>query len=1093
MIKIKYTLILFFLISLFKLNAQTTTGLIPIQTFGTEDYKTQPKNRAFAEDKWGAIYVGNKEALLVYTGSWKKYVIDNHNDVYSIDVSEDGKIFVGGDGEFGFFHLDSNRKGSLIYHPLYKLLDSNDRSNIGKIWHTHSISKTSYFSSNSLIYIYNEGNISIVKPPGSIVIFEKIHNRLFVGIKGYGLFELRNGKLQAFGKHHEFSIKDGDNYELDIKSVSAFGDSKVVYITKGNQLRTYDLSDKKGKSKVFHTQLDSIFKKEQIVKVFNLNNQLFAVYSSGNGIYIIDHNGRFIRMLDAESGLKEETVEEMFLDSQNNLWVSHDNGLSRVAIYSNYEYFPSEKTGIKRRVQGITRFNGKLYIGTELQLYYLDENNLQNKKILTKEDVSRKNFTKGIVLDLDESKGKGNYGILDFYVDGKKSLLFITNEYVFHLKEDGNVDTALYKSGSVIINDPMNPNRIWIGLYPKGLGSFYYDNGKWIDEGAVPNTEFDIRVLSFDENFNLWMGRTDGLSMLNKPVFTNHKVVKPQVNNYNLEHGLPSNDAICPFFNGEEMMFGSSEGLFIYNNKDEKFIHSNSFTSWFLNRHVHRMIMDKQNNIWTVTYPLDHNKILLKKLIRNSEGGYFVNSPYAKEVTAQQFDVMYQDGQSLWTGGTFDLVKINNISSSDTNVQIQSYINSVLIKNDSVLFDGFHFDANQNIVKQQDINLKPIVLYKYNEFTFHYSAIAQKLESEPSYRIFLEGYDEDWGAWSSKIEVRYTNLHEGDYIFRMQAKDIYGNISEEANYSFTIRPPWHRTVWAYIGFFLSFVIFVWGAIRISTRSLKKIIREATAEIRAQKDDIEEKSQSIMSSIRYAQRIQEAVSPQKKLMDKVFPEHFVLWKPRDIVSGDFYWMMQKDNKSIIAAADCTGHGVPGAFMSIMGISFLNEIANSKEVQTAAEALNQLRNNVITSLNQEGAETDTKDGMDMSICVYDFDNMMMQFAGAYNPLYMIRDGELSVIKADRMPIGVHERDQNPFTNMEFSMHKGDIYYILSDGYIDQFGGPKGKKFMTKRFKQLILDIHTEPMEKQNEILWETFTEWRGDIEQIDDIIIIGIKVV
>jgi serine phosphatase RsbU (regulator of sigma subunit) len=197
--------------------------------------------------------------------------------------------------------------------------------------------------------------------------------------------------------------------------------------------------------------------------------------------------------------------------------------------------------------------------------------------------------------------------------------------------------------------------------------------------------------------------------------------------------------------------------------------------------------------------------------------------------------------------------------------------------------------------------------------------------------------------------------------------------------------------------------------------------------------------------------------------------------------------------ILAAADCTGHGVPGAFMSIMGISFLNEIANNKDVNTAAEALNHLRHNVITSLNREGSVTDTKDGMDISLCVFDFKNMMMQFAGAYNPLYMIRQGELAVIKADRMPIGIHERDSSPFTNMEFSIHKGDVFYILSDGYIDQFGGQEGKKFMTKQFKDLIQKIHDKPMLEQKEILWQTILEWRGEIEQVDDIIIIGVRVV
>jgi serine phosphatase RsbU (regulator of sigma subunit) len=320
-----------------------------------------------------------------------------------------------------------------------------------------------------------------------------------------------------------------------------------------------------------------------------------------------------------------------------------------------------------------------------------------------------------------------------------------------------------------------------------------------------------------------------------------------------------------------------------------------------------------------------------------------------------------------------------------------------------------------------------------------------------------------------------------------------GNISPEATYRFTILPPWYRTIWAYIGYVLFFVAFVWGAITVSTRSLKKIIREATAEIQAQKDELEEKNQNIMDSIRYAKRIQEAVTPTESQMKKFFPEHFVLWRPRDIVSGDFFWMMHKNDKVIIAAADCTGHGVPGAFMSIMGISFLNQIANMPEVQNAADALNHLRHNVITSLNQEGSETDTKDGMDISLCVYDFKEMIMEFSGAYNPLYMIRNEELSVIKADRMPVGIHERMDRPFTNNKFTIMKGDIFYILSDGYIDQFGGPKGKKFMTKRFKELILRIHKLPMDEQSRILEEELLKWRGDIEQIDDIIIIGIRVV
>lgn len=1093
MIKIRNILIFFFLLTLLKSEAQNSTGLIPIQTFDTKDYNTQPQNWAIAEDKRGVVYIGNKEALLVYTGSWKKFIIDNHNDVWSIDVDANGKVFVGGSGEFGYFYLDSNLTGKLIYYPIYQQLEAEEKAKIQKVSYTVAQDSTAYFSTEEFIYWYRNKDVEIINPPGKIVFLKKLHHRVFVGIEERGLYEIIGNQFIEIGISGQFTINRDGKTKLNIRDIAEFGNSNIVYINRDTLLETFDLASSKKYIKAFKTQLDDAVRGENIVKILNLKNKYFALYSKGKGVYIIDHQGRFIRKLDIKTGLQDDVVEDLFLDSQNNLWLAHSKGISRVSVFSNYQSFPPDVLGFKGRIQAITRFNDKLYFGTgDMHLYYLHEFDFSKKSKLTKEEVAQISYSKSSAAELKESLNNGSWGILNITIEGEKSMLFITNDNVFQLKENGEVDTAFHHSGTIMVQDPMDSNRIWIGLYPEGLASFYFENGKWIDEGMIPKTECSIVSLAFDQAQNLWLGRTDALSVLYKPVFKDHEIILPKVDNFGTKNSLPDNDAIYPMFDGNKMIFASSEGLFLYDNKTDKFAKTNIFTDWYTNHFVFRMMKDSQKNIWTVTYPLVHEKIFIKKLIPITGGNYMVSTPYAQEVTAHSFDVMYQDGNSLWAGGDFDLVKINSISENDTLVQIKSFINQILINNKDTLFDGFFFNDKGDIVDNQSSDEIPIINYQNHNLTFQFSAIAQKLEGTAKYRWILEGNDENWEDWTPKTEVRFTNLHEGKYVFRLQAKDIYDNISKEVSYSFTIRPPWHRTVWAYISYFILFIAFVWGAINVSTQSLKKIIRQATTEIREQKDDIEEKNQNIVSSIRYAQRIQEAVSPQKKLMDKVFPEHFVLWKPRDIVSGDFYWMMQKGNKAIIAAADCTGHGVPGAFMSIMGISFLNEIANSKEVQTAAEALNQLRFNVINSLNQEGAEMDTKDGMDMSICVYDFDTNMMQFAGAYNPLYMIRDGELSVIKADRMPIGVHERDDKSFTNMEFSMHKGDVYYILSDGYIDQFGGPNGKKFMTKNFKELILEIHTESMEVQKEILWQRFTDWRGEIEQIDDVIIIGIKV-
>ena len=1083
------TIIALLLLSIYSVFGQNSTGLIPIQTFDTKDYKTQPQNWVFAEDKRGSIYVGNKEALLIYTGSWKHYTLENSGDVRSIDIDNEGRIFVGGIGEFGYFDVDSTKIGTLIYHPIYHYLDSNEITEVGNVIGTHVVNSKTHYITKSKIYIYSNNNLKTIKTPGDVTLSSNINGQIIVKIKEGKIYKIINDKFVQI----TFNDEKSNVLSTEIRSMIPFGKESILFISKKYKLFTFDYSKKRRTTVAFHTQLDSIFKKEHAEKIINIKNKYIAVYTAGNGIYIIDNNGRLVRKIDSKTGLKEDIVESMFVDSQNNLWLAHGSGLSRIAIFSNYEYFPPEVIGFKGIIQAITRYNGKLYFGTDrMNLYEIDEYSFKNKNILNKAEITKQSFSKCSNTSIKESLGKGCWDALTINIDNEKLLLFITNDFIFQVNEKGDVDTAYFRSGNVILQDEMDPHRIWIGLYPKGLASMYYENSKWLDEGMVKGINLDIKALEFDNNLNLWLGRIDAISMLKKPVFTNHKIVKPVIINYNENNGLPHNDAIYPLFDGNKMIFASSEGLFLFNEKEEQFNRTNIFTEWYKNHFVFRMIKDSYNNIWTVTYPLDKSKIFLKKLVVNAEGNYTVSTPYAQEKTAQAFTTLYQDGNTLWAGGTFDLVKINNINAIDKPAKIISFINKIIINNKDTLFDGFFYDKENKIVNKQDKSLQTVLPYSSRNLTFYFSGIAEKLEAKPRYRWKLEGYDEQWEDWTTKTEVRYTNLQEGDYSFIMQSKDIYDNISKEVNYNFSVRPPWHRTIWAYIAYFLFFIAFVWGAIEFSTRSLKKIIREATAEIRAQKDDIEEKNQDIMSSIRYAQRIQEAVSPQKKQMDKVFSQHFVLWKPRDIVSGDFYWMMQKDGKAIIAAADCTGHGVPGAFMSIMGISFLNEIANNKDVHTAAEALNQLRTNVITSLNQEGAETDTKDGMDISLCVYDFDNMMMQFAGAYNPLYMIRNGELSIIKADRMPIGIHDRDKNPFTNMEFSMHKGDMYYILSDGYIDQFGGPKGKKFMTKRFKQLILDIHDKPMEEQKEILWQTILEWRGEIEQIDDIIIIGIKV-
>lgn len=302
-----------------------------------------------------------------------------------------------------------------------------------------------------------------------------------------------------------------------------------------------------------------------------------------------------------------------------------------------------------------------------------------------------------------------------------------------------------------------------------------------------------------------------------------------------------------------------------------------------------------------------------------------------------------------------------------------------------------------------------------------------------------------------------------------------------------------------------------------TRELEQKVNERTREIldqkeeiEAQRDEIEAQRDQLTDSISYAERIQSAVMPHKEYLDDVMPEYFVLFQPRDIVSGDFYWIKEVKDKLVVVAADCTGHGVPGAFMSMLGIAFLNEQISKSQVKKPGEILNSLRDKMKETMSQEGKRFEQQDGMDMAMAIIDKNRQELHFAGAYNPLYIIRAKSqesdknleqylnlendsfgLYEVKGDRQPIAIHALEVD-FETRKIALQKGDTLYLFSDGFVDQKGGPDRRKFLSINFKKTLLGIQSESMAAQKKGLENTMEKWRGKSEQIDDILVIGIRV-
>jgi len=363
---------------------------------------------------------------------------------------------------------------------------------------------------------------------------------------------------------------------------------------------------------------------------------------------------------------------------------------------------------------------------------------------------------------------------------------------------------------------------------------------------------------------------------------------------------------------------------------------------------------------------------------------------------------------------------------------------------------------------------------------------------------------------------------------------VLGIVSPTLSFSIEVKPPFWQTLWFYALCGACILALFFLIVKVRERNLRREkevleqkVRERTKtieeqketlmkqrddletynqeilaqkeEIEAQRDEIElqrdqiyKQNDEITQSIAYARKIQSAVMPSKEIVSCILPNYFIMFRPRDIVSGDFYWIGEKDDNIVVVAADSTGHGVPGAFMSMMGVSFINDIVNVEGIVSPSQILENLRQKIITTLWQTGKDGEAHDGMDMAVCVYRKDMSQVEYSGAYNSLYIIRKGELIEYKADKMPVGVHPKQNIGFTSHTIDLLPGDNLYIFSDGFVDQFGGPHGRKFMTKPFKQLLTTLDGLPAAQQKKVLEDTLDQWQGAYDQIDDVLIVGVVV-
>lgn len=637
-------------------------------------------------------------------------------------------------------------------------------------------------------------------------------------------------------------------------------------------------------------------------------------------------------------------------------------------------------------------------------------------------------------------------------------------------------------------------------VYSTPLGAIYVgsDNGfneiagqkiyTISEEQGLINSE--VQTVVSDGEKNIWMGTLGGL--------VRFQAKTSQYRDFNEEEGLfDLGIHALAVDQNNNIWIGTNNGIYTYNPVLDTIV---AFTKVVLNSRTINSLLFFNDSTLVVGTVKGFNKISFDSDIQKVKKLNVYDNSNGFKYSETNFNAICTDANKhIWFGTVNGLTAYRPEKEDTINELPLIHITDIRLSFEKIDWESRGLDKSAWRSYPKKLKLP----HDENHITFDYEGIYLKNPEKVMFKYKLEPNEKLWSPATKNTSVTYSGLSNNEYSFSLIASSNGVDWSEPISYDFlTIRPPFWKTLW--FGILVFIVISALIVAYISWREkklvkekehLEKVVKERTAEVVAQKDEIENQKDEITNSINYAERIQRAILPGIENLQINTDDSFILFKPCHIVSGDYYWIERLGRQLVVVAADCTGHGVPGAFMSMLGVSFLNKIVNEKKINAPDVILGQMRSNVISSLKQGDYAGSSKDGMDMALCVLDIDTLEMNFSGAYNPAIVISNGEANELNADRMPVGYHIK-MDDFTSTKIQLKKGDCIYMYSDGFQDQIGGPRERKFMRKKMRELLVEIHKKPFIEQHDILKNTIEDWMnhpvGKTDQMDDILIVGFRV-
>lgn len=931
---------------------------------------------------------------------------------------------------------------------------------------------------------------------------------ILVDEKGIIWFATRGGGVCMYDgkKFNSFTKKDGlasDN----VYSISK--DKKGNYwFAHENGIAKYD-----GKQITSYSQLPLLSKKTFFSSYVDSKGVVWFGGSTNDGV--VKFAGNEFQKVELPEAVQSDFIGSITEDKKGNMWFATDHGALK---YENREFHLfDEKQGLSSNgVLSVScDYEGNIWIGTQgggVNLFnnesfenYIDKDGLTSKNISAMYQYDDENYiigTTGMGLNFFNSRTNSfatssgikeidQSTIFSVIADRKQQIWVGAQEGVFVLqKQDkgyrivkhyNKIDSTQIVAALKIIED--RQDNIWVASYGSGVFRISKDEvSSYKISTGFPSD--NILTVFEDSKGNIWIGTKDaGVVKYDGSKFTG----------YGPKDGL-TDKAIWSITedNNGVLYFGTGEGGLCY--YDGKKFRMMSVTDGLCSNYIPALLYDNISNCLWIGTEKGINKLTFRENFAIASLRFYGDQEGYKGIEINQNAIMADNKGAVWFGTINGLSRYNRQYDSPNITPPKLHLSGIRLAYQTVDWRKYtdSVDPSTNLPLHLELS------HKNNNLTFDFQAFTT---DNVKYTFMLEGQDEDWSPLSPNTEAVFTNITPGHtYTFRVKAVNSNGVWSNQAiSFTFSIDPPWWQTWWFYtiVVVIVALSIYVFVNYRVAQlakekKVLEEKVTERTVELKDANDKLSVAFQDIKDSINYAKKIQDAILPLDEEMKKALPQSFVLFKPRDVVSGDFYWFNKKDHNVYIAAVDCTGHGVPGAFMSMIGNSLLNEIVSKKGPHDAASILKQLHQGVRKSLKQDRDAYESKDGMDLALMVIDTQKNTVQYGGAKRPLFYYNATAFNEVKADKQSIGGLEMEDNyQFTNHTFEIKSGDTFYMFTDGYVDQFGGDKGKKFSTKRLRETLEEIRQLPMQEQHFALDSIIEDWKKNVEQIDDILIIGIR--